>query len=120
MQLEEVGGSYTFYCIGKPEDAPRTSGVGFAIHTKLARQLDSLIRGINDQLMTLCLKLAKDYFATIIGPYQGSLLRRSQPCSIRSQQQGQAHHPWRFQRANWSRSLPLAERLRMPGDWKVD
>ncbi len=31
-QLEEVGGGYTFYCFGKPEqDTPRSSGVGFAI-----------------------------------------------------------------------------------------
>ena len=118
-QLEEVGGGYTFYCIGKPEDAPRTSGVGFAIRTKLARQLDSLIHGINNRLITLRLKLTKDCFVTVISPYQGSLLRGSQPCSIRSQQQGQAHHPWRFQRTSWSQSLLLAERLRMPGDWKV-
>ena len=39
-QLEEVGGGYTFYCIGKPEqDTPRSSGVGFAIRNQLARQL---------------------------------------------------------------------------------
>ncbi|KAK7088684.1 hypothetical protein V1264_022576 [Littorina saxatilis] len=37
-QLEEVGGGYTFYCIGKPEGTLRTSGVGFAIRSKLARQ----------------------------------------------------------------------------------
>ena len=56
-QLKEVGGGYTFYYIGKPENAPRTSGVEFAIRTKLARQLDSLPRGINDRLMTLRLRL---------------------------------------------------------------
>ena len=60
-QLEEVGGGYTFYYIGKPENAPRTSGVEFAIRTKLARQLDSLPRGINDRLMTLRLRLTKDF-----------------------------------------------------------
>ena len=68
-QLEEVGGGYTFYCIGKPEDAPRTSGVGFAIRIKLARQLDSLPHGINDRLMTLRLRLTKDCFATVISAY---------------------------------------------------
>ena len=68
-QLKEVGGGYTFYCIGKPENAPRTSGVGFAFRTKLARQLDSLPRGINDRLMTLRLRLTKDCFATIISAY---------------------------------------------------
>lgn len=35
--LEEVGGGYTFYCIGKPENAPRTSGDRFTICTKVAR-----------------------------------------------------------------------------------
>ena len=68
-QLEEVGGGYTFYCIGKPENAPRLSGVGFAIRTQLARQLDSLPRGINDRLMTLRLKLQKDCYVTIISAY---------------------------------------------------
>jgi len=68
-QFEEVGGGYTFYCIGQPGDDPRISGVGFAIRTKLARQLDSLPRGINDRLMTLRLKLTKDCFATIISTY---------------------------------------------------
>ncbi|XP_046863334.1 craniofacial development protein 2-like [Xenia sp. Carnegie-2017] len=38
-QLEEVGGGYAFYCIGKPENAPKHSGVGFAIRTQLARRL---------------------------------------------------------------------------------
>ncbi|XP_066263302.1 uncharacterized protein [Branchiostoma lanceolatum] len=38
-QLEEIGGGYSFYCIGKPQDAPRTS------------------------------ILAKDCFATIISAY---------------------------------------------------
>ncbi|XP_078593825.1 uncharacterized protein LOC144871797 [Branchiostoma floridae x Branchiostoma japonicum] len=72
-QLEEIGGGYTFYCIGKPQDAPRTSGVGFAIRTELARKLDSLPRGINDRLMTLRLKLTKDCFATIISAYAPTL-----------------------------------------------
>nr|XP_027209727.1 uncharacterized protein LOC113803201 [Penaeus vannamei] len=36
-QLEEVDAGYTFYCIGQPRDAPRISGVGFAIRTKFAR-----------------------------------------------------------------------------------
>ena len=35
----------------------------------LARQLDSLPGGINDRLMTLCLKLTKDCFATVISAY---------------------------------------------------
>ena len=68
-QLEEVGGGYTFYCIGKPENAPRLSGVGFAIRTQIVRQLDSLPRGINDRLMTMRLKLQKDCYVTIISAY---------------------------------------------------
>lgn len=50
--LEEVDGGYT-YCIVKPENAPRTSGDRFTICAKVARQLDSLPRGINLRLMTL-------------------------------------------------------------------
>ncbi|XP_046855999.1 craniofacial development protein 2-like [Xenia sp. Carnegie-2017] len=68
-QLEEIGGGYTFYCIGKPENAPRHSGVGFAIRTQLARRLVSLPQGISDRLMTLRLKLQKDCNATIVSAY---------------------------------------------------
>lgn len=63
---EEVVGGYPFFCMGKPEDVPMTSGVGFAIRTMLARQLDSLLY---DRLMTLHLKLTKDCFATMISAY---------------------------------------------------
>ncbi|KAM3619930.1 uncharacterized protein V6R79_015982 [Siganus canaliculatus] len=52
-KFEEVGGGYTFYCIGKPEDDMRTSGVGLA-------ELESLPWGISDRLMTLCIRIAKD------------------------------------------------------------
>ena len=68
-QLEEVGGGYTYFCIGKPSDCPRTSGVGFAIRNKLTSQLESLPKGINDRLMTLRLKLSDDSFATVVSCY---------------------------------------------------
>ncbi|XP_046862044.1 uncharacterized protein LOC124455452 [Xenia sp. Carnegie-2017] len=68
-QLEEVGCGYTFYCIGKPDNSPRHSGVGFAIRTQLARRLVSLPQGISDHLMILRLKLQKDCNATIVSAY---------------------------------------------------
>lgn len=54
-QFEEMGEGYTFFCIGKPEDDMRTSGVGFAIRT-----LKSLPRSISDRLMALRSRIAKD------------------------------------------------------------
>ena len=35
IQLDEVRGGYTFFCIGNPYDAQRISGVGFAILPQL-------------------------------------------------------------------------------------
>ena len=67
--LEEVGAGYTFFWSGKPESAPRISGVGFAIRTSLARNLESFPMGISDRLMVLHLRLRKQTFATIISVY---------------------------------------------------
>ncbi len=67
--LEEVGGGYTFFWIGKPEGEPRTGGVGFAIRTSIVRDLDRLPRGISDRLMMIRLKLSETSYVTIISAY---------------------------------------------------
>ena len=41
-QLEEVGGDYAFFWIGKSEEEHRLSGVGFGIKSELAKSLPSL------------------------------------------------------------------------------
>lgn len=65
-QFQEVGGGYTFYCIGKPEDNMKISGFGLPICTNLARELESLPRGISDCRMTLRIRTRKDQNAMII------------------------------------------------------
>ena len=67
--LEEVGAGYTFYWIGKPEGEPRTGGVGFAVHTPIARGLDKLPKAISERLITIRISLSKDRHATIISAY---------------------------------------------------
>ncbi|XP_076442782.1 uncharacterized protein LOC143281455 [Babylonia areolata] len=64
-QIEEVGEGYTLHCTGKSEYNPRTSGVGFAIRTKLAQKLDS----VPHVFMIMQLMLTKDRFGTIISAY---------------------------------------------------
>ena len=65
----EVKGGYTFYWIGRPENEPRQSGVGFAIRNSIARNLESLPVGVNDRLMTLRLPIDKNNHATLISAY---------------------------------------------------
>ena len=68
-QLTEVGAAYTFFWIGKSTDERREAGVGFAIKTKLVKQLAGPPKGINDHLMSVRLPLHKKRFATIISVY---------------------------------------------------
>ena len=49
-KLEEVGTGYTFFWKGRPSNATRQSGVGFAVTSSLVGSLDNLPRGINDRL----------------------------------------------------------------------
>ena len=68
-QLEEVGGGYTFFWIGKGEEERRSSGVGFAIKSDLAKSLSSLPQGVSDRIMTLTLNLGNNKSATLISCY---------------------------------------------------
>ena len=56
--IEEVEGGYTFFLKGKPEGDKHYYGVGFAIKSKLVKQLEGKYPiGINERLMTMCLPL---------------------------------------------------------------
>ena len=68
-KLEEVGTGYTFFWKGRPSNATRQSGVGFAVKSSLVGSLDNLPRGINDRLMTLRLPLSGGQFLTLVSSY---------------------------------------------------
>ena len=56
--IEEVAGGYTFFLKGKPEGDKRHHGVGFAIRTKLVKNLEGKYpTGINERLMYMKLPL---------------------------------------------------------------
>ena len=63
-KLQEVGGGYVFFCIGKIEES-RLSGVGFAIESDLAKSLPSLSKGVSDGIMTPALDLKNNYSALL-------------------------------------------------------
>jgi len=65
-QLTEDKGGYTFFWSGRSVDERRESGVGFAIKTKLIRNLTSLPKGTNDRLMTMQFPIGKNQHATLI------------------------------------------------------
>ena len=58
-----------FFWIGKDEDKPRHSGVGFAIKSDIAKSLTSLPKGIYDRIMTLALDLDNESHLTLVSCY---------------------------------------------------
>ncbi|VDL93979.1 unnamed protein product [Schistocephalus solidus] len=68
-ELEELGAGYTFFCSGHPKAERREAGVAFAIRKYIVGCLPCLPLGINDRLMSLCLPLRGEKFATIISAY---------------------------------------------------
>ncbi|XP_072947721.1 uncharacterized protein [Epargyreus clarus] len=68
-ELCEGGGGYTYYWIGKPSTVRASSGVGFAIKTKLAQSLLETPKGINDRLMTLRLHISDNKYLHLISVY---------------------------------------------------
>ena len=73
-ELEEVKGGYTFYWSGRKPEEARQAGVGFAIKSSIARNLESLPKGINDRLMTLRLKTSNDQYVTLISVYAPTMM----------------------------------------------
>ena len=68
-QLDEIGCGYSFFWIGKPEGERRDGGVGFAVRTKLVRQLDELPTGVNDRILKLRLPLTHGRYVTFLSVY---------------------------------------------------
>ena len=77
-QLEEVGGGYVFFWIGKNEEERRLSGVGFAIKSELAKSLPSLPQGVSDRIMTLSLSLDNNKSATLVSCYAPTMYATQQ------------------------------------------
>ena len=71
--IEEVGGGYTFFLIGKPEGVKREYGVGFAIRSKLVHSMNGKYpSGINERLMSMELPLTGGTL-TLISAYAPTL-----------------------------------------------
>nr|VZI43003.1 unnamed protein product [Spirometra erinaceieuropaei] len=69
-QLEEIGAGYTFFWSGRPRAERLDAGVAFAIRTDIVGRIPCLPQGINNRLMSLCLRLRRGgKFATIISAY---------------------------------------------------
>ncbi|BHF61198.1 hypothetical protein SprV_0100417100 [Sparganum proliferum] len=68
-QLEEVGADYTFFWNGRPRVERRDAGVAFAIRNDIVGLRACLPQGMNDLLMSLCLRLRGGKFTTIISAY---------------------------------------------------
>uniref|UniRef100_H3ADV5 Endonuclease/exonuclease/phosphatase domain-containing protein n=1 Tax=Latimeria chalumnae TaxID=7897 RepID=H3ADV5_LATCH len=66
-QLTKTSGGYTFFK-GK-EHGGKQSGVGFVIHTKLVSELDSIPKGISDQLMLMRILLKYNKQVTLVSAY---------------------------------------------------
>ena len=77
-ELEEVSGGYTYFWSGKPPEENRQSGVGFAIRTEIARNLESLPTGVNDRLMTLRLSTENGQHITLISCYAPTMTNSEQ------------------------------------------
>ncbi|VDM03930.1 unnamed protein product [Schistocephalus solidus] len=60
------GAGYTFFWSGWPKAERHNDGVALAIRAEFVGRLLCLPQGINDRLMSLCLPLRRDKFATII------------------------------------------------------
>ena len=73
--FDEIIGSdgYSFFWSGKPKEAKRESGVGFAIRRNIASKLTDLPIVYSDRMMTLRLPLVKDRFLTIVSVYAPTL-----------------------------------------------
>ncbi|VDL81468.1 unnamed protein product [Schistocephalus solidus] len=73
-QLEEVAAGYTFVWSSRPKAKRRDAGVAFTIRNDIVRRLPCLPQVINDHLMSLCLPLLGDKFATIISAYASPMM----------------------------------------------
>ena len=72
--LTEIEGGYTFFWKGLPNTERRIYGVGFAIKSSLAQQLEVSPVGVSERLMKLRLPLVEGRHITIFSCYAPTLL----------------------------------------------
>ena len=72
--LTESEGGYNFFWRGPPSTERRIHGVGFAIRTPLALQLEISPVGVSERLMKMRLPLSEGRQATILSCYAPTLL----------------------------------------------
>ena len=68
-KMSPKNSGYTFFWKGRDTSEERRNGVGFAIKTNIAKNLESLPRGISDRLMVLRIPIANKTYATFISAY---------------------------------------------------
>ena len=68
-QLTETGSGYTFIWKGKPADEAREHGLGFAIKSSLSKNLQELLFGSLERIISLRLHLRQKRFVTIVSVY---------------------------------------------------
>ncbi|VDL91934.1 unnamed protein product [Schistocephalus solidus] len=68
-QLEEVGARYTFFWSDRQKAERRDAVVAFAIRNDIMGRVPCLPQDIKDRLMSFCLPLRGEAFATIISAY---------------------------------------------------
>ena len=73
-KLEEVGGGCAFFWIGKSEEEPRLSDVGFAIKSDLVKSLSAFPK---EYVITLALDLKNNSFATLVSCYDPTGQRKT-------------------------------------------
>ena len=62
-----------FFWIGKSDREPREAGVGFAVKSTHIRYKDTLLKGINERVMVIRIRLSGDRHATIISAYEPTM-----------------------------------------------
>ena len=73
-ELEERASGYTFFWRGKPQDARRESGVGFAIKSGLVKQLVNRPTGIGDRILHVRIQIDRNLYATMISVYAPTMM----------------------------------------------
>ena len=76
--LTESGSGYTFFWKNKAIHEERIHRVGFAISSRLLKQIPNLPTGVNGRLMKLCLPINDKRFVTIINEYSPTMTCREE------------------------------------------
>ncbi|XP_046998347.1 uncharacterized protein LOC124613674 [Schistocerca americana] len=71
--ISEVRSGYTIFWKGKDAGEPRIHGAGFAVKTKIVKDLRLTPVSINERLMTLRVPIGSDRFITFVSAYAPTL-----------------------------------------------